>query len=138
MRFRRTMPVAALLICVLAAPAVSGAEEAKPAPKKAQSRPAATQPKKAPQTQPAPEANVPEQIQGGVMVRENYFLDLPGFDLSTLTPKQKEKFLDRVNKEMCTCGCPNDTIARCLVNDPTCSVVKGLAEKVLSEVKAGQ
>src|SRR5215471_8742886 len=89
-----------------------------------------------PATQTAPVAqNQPVQTQEGVMVRENYFMQLPGIDLSTLTPKQKQRFLDRVNQETCTCGCPNDTIARCLVNDPKCPTVRGLAEKVLSEVK---
>jgi hypothetical protein len=97
----------------------------------------ATKPAPKPQTAPAPE-NQPVQTKGGVTVRENYFMRLPGIDLSTLTPKQKERFLERVNKENCSCGCQNDTIARCLVNDPKCGTVRGLAEKVLSEVKAGR
>ena len=137
MRFRRFMALAALLLCAVAIPAHPLAAADKPAAKKPQSRPAAPPQSAArPQTAPAPGAG--EQTQGGLTVLENYYLDLPGFDLSTLTPKQKKKFLDRVNKEFCTCGCPNDTIARCLVNDPTCTKVRGLAEKILSEVKAGQ
>jgi hypothetical protein len=116
----------------------SRADETKPEPKKSKSPPTSSSAKKkVPQTQTAPAPTPSEQTQGGVTVRENYFLDLPGFDLSTLTPKQKEKFLNRVNKELCTCGCPNDTVARCLVNDPKCPVVRGLAEKIFSEVKAG-
>ena len=95
--------------------------------------------KTAPQTQTAPvPENQPVQSKEGVTIRENYFMELPGIDLSTLTPKQKQRYLDRVNQEICTCGCPNDTIARCLVNDPKCPTVRGMAEKVLSEVKAGK
>jgi hypothetical protein len=111
------------------------AADTKPAAKKPQTRPAAKTPQT--QTAPAPE-NQPVQTKEGVTILENYFMELPGIDLSTLTPKQKQRYLDRVNKEMCTCGCPNDTIARCLVNDPKCPMVRGMAEKVLSEVKAGK
>jgi hypothetical protein len=107
--------------------------------KKTQTHPAKKSSQTKPATQTAPEAqNQPVQTQEGVMIRENYFMQLPGIDLSTLTPKQKQRFLDRVNQETCTCGCPNDTIARCLVNDPKCPTVRGLAERVLSEVKAGK
>jgi hypothetical protein len=68
----------------------------------------------------------------------NYFTELPGFDIKALTPRQKEKFLQRVNSEICTCGCKNDTLARCHVNDPRCPVVKGMVQKVYDEVKAGK
>ena len=139
MRFRRAlslMAAAGMLAAIPAASPVVGGE--KPASPKPQSRPATKDSKPRPQTQTAPAADLTVQSNGGITVRENYFRELPGIDLSTLTPKQKQKFLDRVNSENCTCGCPNDTIARCLVNDPKCPTVRGLAEKVLSEVKAGK
>jgi hypothetical protein len=118
---------------------VFAASESQPATQKTQTKPAKQGSKAAPQTQTAPTTeNRPVQSSGGVTVRENYFMQLPGIDLSTLTPKQKQRYLDRVNQELCSCGCPNDTIARCLVNDPTCPTVRGIAEKVLSEVKAGK
>jgi hypothetical protein len=140
-RVPRSLALAMALLAGLAAGSAavsSSASETKPADKKTQTR-SKTAPKPAPQTAPtsAPE-NQPVQTKGGVTVRENYFMHLPGIDLSTLTPKQKDRFLERVNKESCTCGCQNDTIARCLVNDPKCGTVRGLAEKVLSEVKAGR
>jgi hypothetical protein len=116
--------------------AASATQSANPKP---QTRPAKQGTKAAPQTQTAPSVeNQPVQSKEGVTIRENYFMELPGIDLSTLTPKQKQRYLDRVNGELCTCGCPNDTIARCLVNDPKCPTVRGLAEKVLSEVKSGK
>ena len=138
MRFRRFMALAVLLSCAVAIPAQSPAAADKPAAKKPQSQPASSPAGKTTQTQTAPAADSGKQTQGGFTVIENYYLDLPGFDLSTLTPRQKKKFLDRVNTEFCTCGCPNDTIARCIVNDPSCKVARGLAEKILSEVKAGK
>jgi len=140
-RFRH--PIVLTLVAGLAAGALAvsfAATESKPPAKKSQTQPAKQGSKPAPQTQATPPIeNQPVQSQGGITVRENYFMELPGIDLSTLTPKQKQRYLDRVNKEICTCGCPaTDTIARCLVNDPTCPVVRGLAEKVLSEVKSGK
>jgi len=79
---------------------------------------------------PAPTNTVP------IVAVANYYTELPGFDLGKLTPRQKEKFLQRVNSEMCTCGCKNDTLARCQVNDPNCPVVKGMVQKVYDEVKS--
>jgi len=67
----------------------------------------------------------------------NFFTELPGFDLASLSARQREKFLHRVNSEMCTCGCKNDTLARCLVNDPKCPVVKGMVQTVYDEMKSG-
>jgi hypothetical protein len=131
---RVSIRILAAAACAVALAAF--AAEEKPSPKPG-SKPAQSRPAKKPEPPQTAPATGSVQSQPGITVRENYFLDLPGFDLSTLTPRQKERFLERVNTEMCTCGCPNDTIARCLVNDPACKTVRGLAEKVLSEVKAG-
>jgi len=68
----------------------------------------------------------------------NFFTDLPGFDLTSLTTRQREKLLHRVNSELCTCGCKNDTLARCLVNDPKCPVVKGMVQAIYDEIKSGK
>lgn len=68
----------------------------------------------------------------------NYFAELPGIDLGGLKARQREAFLQRVNSELCTCGCKNDTLARCYVNDPSCPVVKGMVQTVLNEVKSGK
>ena len=136
MRFCR--PFALILLAGMVTPGFA-ASDSKSSPEKAQTRPSSKAARPAPQTQTAPVVeNQPVQTKGGLTIRENYFLDLPGIDLSTLTPKQKQRYLDRVNNEICTCGCSNDTIARCLVNDSKCTTVRGLAEKVLSEVKAGK
>ena len=68
----------------------------------------------------------------------NYFVELPGFDVKGLPQAQREKLLQRVNSEICTCGCKDDTLAKCLVNDPKCPTVKGLVQAVYDEVKAGK
>jgi len=106
----------------------SATDEAKPVENEAE--PGETPPEAA----PSPSRTIRKP---GITVRENYFFQLPGISLSTLTPAQKKLYLERVNTELCDCGCPNDTVARCLVNDRTCTTVKGLAQVVLSEVKAG-
>lgn len=136
LRIRRNLLTLALAALVPFTP-LGGADAKAPA-KKTRARAAQTAPAAGAQAQTAPSAYPRVQTEQGLTVRENYFMTLPGIDLSTLTPKQKQRFLDRVNEELCTCGCPNDTIARCLVNDPKCSTVRGLAEKILSDVKAGQ
>jgi hypothetical protein len=74
---------------------------------------------------------------GSIEAVANFFADMPGFDLNALGKHGKEKFLHRVNSEMCTCGCKNDTLAFCYVNDPKCPVVKGMVQAVYDEVKSG-
>jgi hypothetical protein len=81
---------------------------------------------------PAPTNTTP------IVAVANYFTELPGFDVAGLKPRQREKFLQQVNSEMCTCGCKDDTLARCLINDPRCPVVKGMVQKVYDEVKSGR
>ncbi|MBI4169656.1 MAG: hypothetical protein HY510_06940 [Acidobacteria bacterium] len=81
---------------------------------------------------PAPTNTAP------IVAVANYFTELPGFDVAGLKPRQREKFLQQVNSEMCTCGCKNDTLARCYINDPRCPMVKGMVQKVYDEVKAGR
>lgn len=105
------------------------------------------------QTAPAPVAGseyAPERAAGAVkgmpaptntapiVAVANYFTELPGIDLASLQPRQKEKLLQRVNSELCTCGCRNDTLARCYVNDPRCPVVKGMVQRVYDEVRSGK
>ena len=81
---------------------------------------------------PAPTNTVP------IVAVANYFTELPGIDVAGLKHGQREKFLQRVNSETCSCGCKNDTLARCYVNDPRCPLVKSLVHKVYDEVKSGR
>ena len=62
--------------------------------------------------------------------------DIPGLDLTTLTPPQRTAALKRLNEEACGCGC-GLTIAQCRINDSTCAVSPPLADKIVAEVKRG-
>jgi thiol-disulfide isomerase/thioredoxin len=59
--------------------------------------------------------------------------ELPGVDFSKLTTEQKKLALKRLNTQICDCGC-RLTLAQCRINDTSCPVSKGLAEKVLKEI----
>jgi cytochrome c biogenesis protein CcmG/thiol:disulfide interchange protein DsbE len=61
---------------------------------------------------------------------------LPGVDLSKLTPEQRQAALHRFNAEGCTCGC-KFTLAQCRIYDRNCAISKGRTEKIIEEVRAG-
>jgi len=63
--------------------------------------------------------------------------DIPGLDLSGLSPEQQTAALKRLNEEPCNCGC-GLTIASCRINDSTCAVSPKLAEAIVADVKAGR
>jgi len=59
--------------------------------------------------------------------------ELPGVDLSKLTPLQKQAALHKFNAEGCTCGC-KFTLAQCRIYDRNCAVSKSRTEKIVGEV----
>jgi len=59
--------------------------------------------------------------------------ELPGVDLSQLTPRQKTVALHRFNAEACTCGCPY-TLAQCRVWDHNCPISKERTAQIVAEV----
>jgi hypothetical protein len=59
--------------------------------------------------------------------------ELPGVDLSKLSPEQKKVALHRMNADTCTCGC-GFTLAQCRIWDSACSVSKKASEKIVAEV----
>lgn len=61
--------------------------------------------------------------------------ELPGVDLSTLTPEQKKIVLHRFNADTCTCGC-KFTLAQCRIWDSACAVSKVATEKIIADVSA--
>ena len=63
--------------------------------------------------------------------------EVPGVDLTVLTPAQKTTALNRLNDEPCTCGC-GLTIAQCRINDSTCTLSPKLAADIVAQVKAGK
>lgn len=58
---------------------------------------------------------------------------LPGVDLSKLTPEQRTVALHKFNAESCTCGCQY-TLAQCRVLDRDCQVSKEATRKIIAEV----
>ena len=67
------------------------------------------------------------------MVNAAQATEIPGLDLTTLTPEQRTTALQRLNKEGCTCGCKL-TLAQCRINDSSCGISLPLAEQVVAEI----
>jgi thiol-disulfide isomerase/thioredoxin len=60
-------------------------------------------------------------------------LEIPGVDLARLSPGKRREAIEKLNGESCTCGC-DLTIARCRVDDPTCSVSLPIARQIVDRV----
>ncbi|MGH9864924.1 MAG: redoxin domain-containing protein [Candidatus Acidiferrales bacterium] len=63
--------------------------------------------------------------------------ELPGVSFAGLTPTQKKIALHRLNAQNCTCGCKL-TLAECRINDTTCPISSGIANKIVREVVTGK
>jgi len=61
--------------------------------------------------------------------------EVPGVDLTKLTPQQRVKILVRLNEEACECGC-GLTVAKCRIDDPACGVSLPLARRIVAEMSA--
>jgi len=61
---------------------------------------------------------------------------LPGVDLSKLTPEQRTVALHKFNAEMCNCGC-GYTLAQCRIWDRNCAVSKAATAKIVAALAAG-
>ncbi len=59
--------------------------------------------------------------------------ELPGIDLSKLTPAQKTAALHKFNAENCTCGC-GYTLAQCRIHDRDCQVSKAAIAKIIASL----
>jgi thiol-disulfide isomerase/thioredoxin len=57
--------------------------------------------------------------------------ELPGVDLSKLTPEQKTAALHKFNAETCTCGCQY-TLAQCRIYDRDCQISKAATSKIIA------
>jgi len=62
--------------------------------------------------------------------------EIPGVDLSALTPDQREAALRRLNADGCPCGCQL-TLAQCRINDSSCGISPPIVEKIVAEIAAG-
>src|SRR5713101_1919032 len=57
--------------------------------------------------------------------------ELPGVDLSKLTPEQKVVALHKFNAQTCTCGCKY-TLAQCRIYDRNCQISKAATAKIVA------
>ena len=59
--------------------------------------------------------------------------EIPGIDLSALSPAKKAAALQKLNSDKCTCGCGN-TVAQCRLDDPDCGVSLPLARAIVADI----
>ena len=57
--------------------------------------------------------------------------EIPGVDLSVLTPDQREEALRRLNADGCPCGCQL-TLAQCRINDSSCGISPPIVEQLVA------
>jgi thiol-disulfide isomerase/thioredoxin len=69
----------------------------------------------------------------GRLVNAAHATEIPGLDLTVLTPEQRTTALQRLNVEGCSCGC-GLTLAQCRINDSSCGFSLPLAEQVVAEI----
>jgi thiol-disulfide isomerase/thioredoxin len=62
--------------------------------------------------------------------------ELPGVDMTRLTPAQKTVALHRMNEDICTCGCQY-TLAQCRIYDSACRVSRERTAKIVAECANG-
>ena len=74
-----------------------------------------------------------EDDRHGRLVNAAHATEIPGLDLSALTPEQRVAALQRLNEDNCTCGCQL-TLAQCRINDPACGYSLPLAEAVVAQI----
>ena len=59
--------------------------------------------------------------------------ELPGVDLTKLSPGQRTAALHKFNEEMCSCGC-GYTLAQCRIYDHNCEISKTATQKIIAEL----
>ena len=77
--------------------------------------------------------DIVDENQHGLLVNAAQATEIPGLDLTVLTPEQRRTALQRLNEEECTCGCTL-TLAQCRINDTSCQVSLPLAAEVVAEI----
>ena len=62
--------------------------------------------------------------------------EIPGVDLTKMTPEKRTAAIKAMNAENCTCGCQL-TLAECRINDPACEISLPLAKALAEKIAAG-
>ena len=76
-----------------------------------------------------------DQTQGLQIVNGAQATTIPGLDLASLSVAKRTDALQKLNAQPCTCGC-DLTLARCRVDDPSCSVTLPLAQQIVKQIAA--
>jgi thiol-disulfide isomerase/thioredoxin len=63
--------------------------------------------------------------------------EIPGVDLTKMTPAQRTEAIKALNAQDCTCGC-GLTLAACRINDPDCGVSLPIAKKIAERIAKGE
>jgi thiol-disulfide isomerase/thioredoxin len=58
---------------------------------------------------------------------------IPGVELASLSPDRRLSAIQKLNSEGCTCGC-DLTVAKCRVDDPSCSISLPLARRIVQQI----
>jgi len=74
-----------------------------------------------------------DQTQGLQIVNGAQATTIPGLDLASLSVAKRTDALQKLNAQPCTCGC-DLTLARCRVDDPSCSVSLPLARQIVKQI----
>ncbi len=74
-----------------------------------------------------------DQSQGLSLSNGAQAIEIPGVELSKLSPVKRTEALQKLNAQGCTCGC-DLTVAKCRVDDPTCGVSLPLARQIVQQV----
>ena len=82
---------------------------------------------------PTISVNLVEANQHGLLVNAAHATEIPGLDLTVLTPEQRTTALQQLNQEGCTCGCKL-TLAQCRINDSSCGFSLPLAEQLVARI----
>jgi thiol-disulfide isomerase/thioredoxin len=61
-------------------------------------------------------------------------MNIPGVDLSKLSPAKRVDAIQKLNAQSCTCGC-DLTLAKCRVDDPSCGVSLPLARQIVAQIQ---
>ncbi len=63
--------------------------------------------------------------------------DIPGVDLSQVPEGKRGEVLNALNSESCTCGC-GLSVAKCRIDDPSCTISPPLAKTIVERVLAAK
>jgi thiol-disulfide isomerase/thioredoxin len=74
-----------------------------------------------------------DQTQGLKLENGAQVMTIPGIDLASLPAAKRAEALQTLNAQPCTCGC-DLTVAKCRVDDPSCSISLPLARDIVKHI----